>query len=79
MNGGPLDDVAFMARLARGDLDGVRALYGRFGRPLYAYVNSLVDDEALAEEVVQDTFVAAWRSAARFENRSSRQAAVVAA
>jgi RNA polymerase sigma-70 factor (ECF subfamily) len=71
MNGGPLDDVAFMARLARGDLDAVRALYGRFGRPLYAYIRSLVDDEGLAEEVVQDTFVAAWRSAARFENRSS--------
>ena len=71
MSDGERDEAELVRRLARGDTAVVDALYARFGRPLYAYVRSLVGDESLAEEVVQDTFVAAWRGAGRFEGRSS--------
>ena len=71
MNDADPDDEALLERLARGDQDAVPALYARFGRPLYAYARGLVGDDGLAEEVVQDTFVAAWRGAAGFEGRSS--------
>ena len=71
MNDSTPDDEALLERLARGDMEAVPALYARFGRPLFAYVRGLVGDEGLAEEVVQDTFVAAWRGAAGFEGRSS--------
>ncbi len=64
-------EAELVLRLARGDAESVTELYSRFGRPLHAYVRSLVRDAGLAEEVVQDTFVAAWRGAARFEGRSS--------
>jgi RNA polymerase sigma factor (sigma-70 family) len=71
MNDARSDDDALLVRLARGDVEAVPALYARFGRPLYAYALGLVGDEGVAEEVVQDTFVAAWRGAAGFEGRSS--------
>lgn len=65
------DDAALLATFARGDRDAVQGLYARFGRPLFAYVKSLVRDDGLAEEIVQDTFVAAWRGAGSYEGRSS--------
>ncbi len=71
MNRSEAADSALVARLARGDTDAVAGLYGRYGRPLFAYVAQLVGDAGLAEEIVQDTFVAAWRSAAAFQGRSS--------
>ncbi len=67
----PQDDSALVARLARGEREAVDQLYARFGRPLYAFVQGIVGDAGLAEEIVQDTFVAAWRGAAGFEARSS--------
>jgi RNA polymerase sigma factor (sigma-70 family) len=71
MNDTSSDDEALLERIARGDMEAVTALYARFGRPLYAYARGLVGDDGLAEEVVQDAFVAAWRGAAGFEGRSS--------
>lgn len=71
MNDGERGEAELVRKLARGDAAAVDALYSRFGRALYAYVRSQVRDESLAEEVVQDTFVAAWRGAAGFEGRSS--------
>ncbi len=72
MTGDPVSsDVALIRRLSTGDRDAVGAVYARFGRPLFAYVNELVADSGLAEEIVQDTFVAAWRQARQFEGRSS--------
>jgi len=71
MNHARSDDEALLERLAHGDTEAVPALYARFGRPLYAYAMGLVGDDGLAEEVVQDTFVAAWRGAVGFEGRSS--------
>jgi RNA polymerase sigma factor (sigma-70 family) len=65
------DDAALLATFARGDRDAVQALYARFGRPLFAYVKGLVRDDGLAEEIVQDTFVAAWRGSGSYEGRSS--------
>jgi RNA polymerase sigma factor (sigma-70 family) len=67
----PDDDSALLARLAAGEREAIDRLYGRYGRPLYAFVCDVVGDPGLAEEIVQDTFVAAWRGARGFEGRSS--------
>lgn len=64
-------EADLVERLGRGDREAVERLYARYGRPLYCYVLDLVGDAGLAEEVVQDTFVAAWRGAHAFEGRSS--------
>lgn len=71
MKDGDAAHTDLIRRLAQGDAAAVETLYSRFGRSLYAYVRSIVRDDGLAEEVVQDTFVAAWRGAAGYESRAS--------
>lgn len=56
-----------MDRFQRGDPDAVRALYLRYSRPVFAIALRSLGDRSLAEEVVQQTFVKAWRAAARFD------------
>ncbi|MFP3915532.1 MAG: RNA polymerase sigma factor [Actinomycetota bacterium] len=56
-----------MERFRRGDHDAVRDLYGAYGRPVFAIALRSLGDRMLAEEVVQQTFVNAWRAAARFD------------
>jgi RNA polymerase sigma-70 factor (ECF subfamily) len=53
----------------------MRALYHDHARPLHAFVLRLVsDDRQLAEDVVQETLLRAWRNASRLDsdNRSLR-------
>ncbi len=43
----------------------------RYQRPLFHYLLQLTPDYGLAEELLQDTLVAVWKSACSFEQRSS--------
>jgi len=65
------EDVRLVARLAAGDRDALVELYGRYQRPLFGYLLRLAADRGLAEELLQDTLVAAWTSAGSFAGRSS--------
>lgn len=65
------DDHALIAGIARGDRDALAELYQRWRQPLFAYLLQLTPDHGLAEETLQDTLVAVWKSARGFENRSS--------
>jgi len=56
------DDEALVARARGGDDAAFRALFERHHRTVYRFVYSMTADHALAEDVVQDTFVAAHRS-----------------
>jgi len=47
--------------------DGIRAAYAAHGDELYRAARRLCGDSAQAEEIVQETFVRAWRAAARFD------------
>lgn len=49
--------------------DGVRAAYAAHGDELYRAARRLCGDGALAEEIVQETFVRAWRAADRYDER----------
>lgn len=66
-----LEDRDLIDRIAGGDRDALARLYARYGGPLFAYLVRIVDDRAVAEEVLQDTLVAVWKSAGTFEGRSS--------
>lgn len=61
-----LSDEALVTLLARGDEPALAELYDRFGRAAYALALRVVRDRALAEDAVQEAFMAAWRSAGRF-------------
>ncbi len=65
------EDVRLVARLAARDRDALVELYARYQRPLFGYLLRLAADRGLAEELLQDTLVAAWTSAASFAGRSS--------
>ncbi|RWR18462.1 RNA polymerase sigma factor [Microbacterium enclense] len=56
-----IDDRALVARAADGSEAAFRSLYRAYVRPVYWIAFGLVHDESDAEDVVQETFVAAWR------------------
>jgi RNA polymerase sigma-70 factor, ECF subfamily len=61
-----IDDRELAHRFASGDDDSVRALYERFGRAVHTVAYSIVRNNATAADVVQATFVKAWRAADTF-------------
>ena len=62
-----LDDRALVARVTEGDGGALEALYGRYGRPCYALARRILNDERLAQDVVQEVFLTLWRDASRFD------------
>ena len=74
-NDGPLlpkEEQQLMEALLAGDDDAVRALYARFGRPVYTMGLRLLGSREAAEELTQDVFLTAWRKAARFDPSRGR-------
>ena len=65
------DDSHIIERIAGGDRQALAELYVRYQRPLFNYLLQLTPDYGLAEEILQDTLVAIWKSAKSFEGRSS--------
>jgi RNA polymerase sigma-70 factor (ECF subfamily) len=59
-------DIELIRRMQAGDDDAVRDLYGCYGQRLYAYARRLTNDSDIAEDVTQNTFVTAWRTAHTF-------------
>lgn len=51
----------------RGDPDAVRAVYREYGGAVATVARSILRQPELVEEAVQQTFVNAWRSAAKFD------------
>ena len=65
-------DRAVLVRLADGELDALEELYGRYKTMAYSIAFRITNDTTLAEDVVQDAFLGAWRNAARYvEGRGS--------
>ena len=61
-----LSDEALVALTARSEQTALGELYDRYGRPAYGLAVRILRDEALAEDAVQEAFLAVWRSAARY-------------
>jgi RNA polymerase sigma-70 factor (ECF subfamily) len=61
-----LSDEALVALVARGDEAALGELYDRVGRIAYGLAVRVLRDDRLAEDAVQEGFLAVWRSAAGF-------------
>src|SRR6476469_1077566 len=70
----PTDDAdrAVLALVNAGQLDALQELYDRCRVMAYSIALRITADASLAEDVVQDAFLGAWRNAARYvEGRGS--------
>jgi RNA polymerase sigma-70 factor (ECF subfamily) len=65
-------DRAVLGRIADGELHALDELYERYKTMAYSIAYRITSDATLAEDVVQDAFLGAWRNAARYiEGRGS--------
>ncbi|MDY7089303.1 MAG: RNA polymerase sigma factor [Actinomycetota bacterium] len=64
------DDHELLRLVAAGDASALSRLYERHSGPLFGYLHRLAGDRMTAEEILQDTMLAVWRSAGAFEGRA---------
>ncbi len=65
----PVNDAELLRRVADGDRRALETLYGRHAGWLLVRLGRRCADPGIVDEVVQDTFVAVWRSAAKYRGR----------
>lgn len=63
-------DAELIRRVSLGDAGALETLYSRYARVVYSFSVRIVQDGALAEEILQEVFVRTWLQADRF--RTSR-------
>jgi RNA polymerase sigma-70 factor, ECF subfamily len=61
------DETALVREVAAGSQDALAALYDRYSDAVYAAAIRLTSDRQVAEEVVQETFLALWNRAELFD------------
>jgi RNA polymerase sigma factor (sigma-70 family) len=65
-------DRAVLARVSAGELNALDELYERYRTMAYSIAYRITGDATLAEDVVQEAFLGAWRNAGRYvEGRGS--------
>jgi RNA polymerase sigma-70 factor (ECF subfamily) len=65
-------DEEVLEAIGRGDDDALGVLYDRFGRPAYRLAFRILRDGALAEDAVQEAFLAVWRSADAYKRERAK-------
>jgi len=64
-------DKDLIARIAGQDQQAIEVLFARYQVRVFRFIQRRVRSEAVAEELTNEVFMEVWRSAARFEGRSS--------
>ncbi len=64
-------DVALLSRIAAGDRNALRQLYGTYYHPLLRFIYRITGRVELAKEGVNDVMLVVWRSSRAFGGRST--------
>ncbi|MET9431096.1 MULTISPECIES: sigma-70 family RNA polymerase sigma factor [unclassified Streptomyces] len=64
-------DEALLTAVARGDQTALRALYERHAAAMLRLIRRLTSDQGVSEEILQEAWLAVWRSASGFRGDSS--------
>lgn len=64
------DDRALLGSIARGDKRAFEELYLRHSPRVHRHLERMMGNRAMAEEVLNEVFLAVWQSASRYEGRS---------
>jgi RNA polymerase sigma-70 factor (ECF subfamily) len=62
----PQTDLELLRQVAAGDEAAFAELYDQYAPPVFNYLLRLVNEPAVAEEILQEVFLVMWRSAHRF-------------
>ena len=65
-------DEQVLEAVGRGDDDALGVLYDRFGRVAYGLAFRILRDQSLAEDAVQEAFLAVWRSADAYKRERAK-------
>lgn len=65
------NDRNLLDQIARGEDVAFRELYNRYSVPIYNYLFRLLHQKEVAEDLLQEVFLAVWKGAAKFRGRSS--------
>ncbi|MEZ4808632.1 MAG: sigma-70 family RNA polymerase sigma factor [Flavobacteriales bacterium] len=65
-------DVPLLRAVQQGDQSALAALYDAYSGALYGVILRVLRKEDMAQEVLQDTFVKIWRSAAAYDPSKGR-------
>ncbi len=65
------EDLAYIRQVQAGDRDAFRVLVERHSRAIFRVAFRVTNSEADAEEIVQETFMKAYRALGTFESRAN--------
>jgi RNA polymerase sigma-70 factor (ECF subfamily) len=66
----PNTDIELLHQVAAGDEAAFAELYDLYAPPVYNYLLRLVNESAVAEEILQEVFLVMWQSAHRFRQEA---------
>ncbi len=64
-------DHELIRKVAVGDIESFDFLYQQFSRPIFGYLVRLVYDQHIAEDLLQEVFIAVWTGASRFRGHAT--------
>lgn len=62
-------DEKLVEEYLKGDQQSLDFLVEKYLKPLYNFVFQLVGDQAASEDIVQETFLKAWKSLSKFDSK----------